>query len=249
MIRALWKLTWLEIKIFVREPMGVFGTIGIPVLVFIVMTRLLGASMPSTPRQPGWPGSSFLPVLTSILIALSAVTSLITIVSIYREGGILKRLRATPLPPVVILSAHVLVKLIFTAITLIAMLLAGRRYFPPDAHIPVASFAAALLFTTWAILSIGFVIASIVPTARFAQPIATFIVYPLLGVSGLFYPIERLPPALQMLSQVSPLTYAVSLLDGIWKNESWLAHGTDVAALVLTFAVCTAVSSKVFRWE
>ena len=249
MIRALWKLTWLEIKIFAREPMGVFGTIGIPVLVFIVMTRLLGASMPSTPRQPGWPGSSFLPVLTSILIALSAVTSLITIVSIYREGGILKRLRATPLPPVVILSAHVLVKLIFTAITLIAMLLAGRRYFPPDAHIPVASFAAALLFTTWAILSIGFVIASIVPTARFAQPIATFIVYPLLGVSGLFYPIERLPPALQMLSKVSPLTYAVSLLDGIWKNESWLAHGTDVAALVLTFAVCTAVSSKVFRWE
>jgi ABC-2 type transport system permease protein len=248
-MRALWKLTWLEIKIFVREPMGVFGTIGIPVLVFVVMTRLLGASVPSTPRPSGFPGSSLLPVLTSILIALSAVTSLITIVSIYREGGILKRLRATPLPPVVILTAHVAVKLIFTAITLFAMLLAGRRYFPPDAHIPVASFAAALLFTTWAILSIGFVIASIVPTARFAQPIATFIVYPLLGVSGLFYPIERLPPALQMLSTVSPLTYAVSLLDGIWKNESWIAHGTDIAALVVTFAICTAISSKVFRWE
>ena len=247
-MRALGKLTWLEIKIFVREPMGVFGTIGIPVLVFVVMTRLLGASVRSAPRPP-FPDSSFLPVLTSILIALSAVTSLITIVSIYREGGILKRLRATPLPPVVILTAHVLVRLIFTAITLVVMLLAGRRYFPPDAHIPVASFAAALLFTTWAILSIGFVIASMVPTARFAQPIATFIVYPLLGVSGLFYPIERLPPALQMLSTVSPLTYAVSLLDGIWNNESWLSHGTDVAALVLTVAICTAVSSKVFRWE
>jgi ABC-2 type transport system permease protein len=249
MIRALAKLTWLEIKIFVREPLGVFGTIGIPVLVFVVMTRILGPSVRSAPRPPGFPDSSFLPVLTSILIALSAVTSLITIVSIYREGGILKRLRATPLPPVVILTAHVVVKLVFTGITLVAMLLAGRRYFPPDAHVPVASFAAALLFTTWAILSIGFVIASMVPTARFAQPIATFVVYPLLGVSGLFYPIERMPPALQMLSTVSPLTYAVSLLDGIWKNESWLVHGTDVAALVLTFAVCTAVSSKVFRWE
>ena len=249
MIRALWKLTWLEIKIFVREPLGVFGTIGIPVLVFVVMTRIFGPSVRSAPRSPGFPDSSFLPVLTSILIALSAVTSLITIVSIYREGGILKRLRATPLPPVVILTAHVAVKLIFTGITLVAMLLAGRRYIPPDAHVPVASFAAALLFTTWAVLSIGFVIASMVPTARFAQPIATFIVYPLLGVSGLFYPIERMPPALQMLSTVSPLTYAVSLLDGIWKNESWLAHGTDVAALVLTFAVCTAISSKVFRWE
>ena len=249
MIRALVKLTWLEIKIFVREPLGLFGTIGIPVLVFVVMTRLLGASVTSAPRQPGWPGSSFLPVLTSILIALSAVTSLITIVSIYREGGILKRLRATPLPPVVILGAHVMVKLIFTAITLVAMLLAGRRYFPPGVQIPVASFGAALLFTTWAILSIGFVIASIVPTARFAQPIATLIVYPILGVSGLFYPIERMPQLLQTVAAASPLTYAVSLLDGIWKGESWLDHGTDVAALALTFVVCTAISSKVFRWE
>jgi ABC-2 type transport system permease protein len=188
-------------------------------------------------------------VLTSILIALSAVVSLIAIVSIYREGGILKRLRATPLPPIVILTAHVLVKLIFTAITLAAMLLAGRRYFPPDVQIPVLSFGAALIFTTWAILSIGFVIASVVPTARFAQPLATMIVYPMLGLSGLFYPIERMPATLQMIARASPLTYAVSLLDGIWKGESWLAHGTDVAALVLTFIVCTAISVKVFRWE
>lgn len=249
MIRALAKLTWLEIKIFVREPLGVVGTIGIPVAVFVATTRLLGPTASAASRQPGWPGSAFLPVLTSLLIALSAVVSLIAIVSIYREGGILKRLRATPLHPVVILSAHVLVKLIFTAITLAAMLLAGRRYFPPDAQVPFLSYGAALLFTTWAILSIGFLIASIVPTARFAQPLATMIVYPMLGVSGLFYPIERMPPALQMLARVSPLTYAVSLLEGIWKGESWLAHGTDVAALLLTFVVCTIISAKVFRWE
>src|SRR4029453_10307521 len=116
MIRALATLTWLEIKIFVREPLGVFGSVGIPVLVFVVMTRLLGRVITPAPRQPGWPGDSFLPVLTSILIALSAVVSLIAIISIYREGGILKRLRATPLPPVVILAAHVLLKVIFPAI-------------------------------------------------------------------------------------------------------------------------------------
>jgi ABC-2 type transport system permease protein len=249
MIRALAKLTWLEIKIFIREPLGLFGTVGIPVLVFVVMTRMLGTSVTAAPQRPGWPGSSFLPVLTSILIALSAFVSLIAIISIYREGGILKRLRATPLPPIVILTAHVLVKLIFTAITLTAMLLFGRRYFPPGAQVPIVSYAAALLFTTWAILSIGFVIASLVPTARFAQPLATIVMYPMLGVSGLFYPIERMPPALQAIASVSPLTYAVSLLDGIWKGESWFAHRADVAALVLTFVICTAISAKVFRWE
>ena len=53
MIRALAKLTWLEIKIFVREPLGVFGTVGIPVLVFVVTTRLLGTSVTSPVSRGG----------------------------------------------------------------------------------------------------------------------------------------------------------------------------------------------------
>ena len=40
MLRGLWKLTWLEIKIFVREPLGLFGTVGIPVLLFVALGRL-----------------------------------------------------------------------------------------------------------------------------------------------------------------------------------------------------------------
>ena len=52
------------------------------------------------------------------MISASAVLSLVSIIAIYREGGILKRLRATPLRPRTILTAHVLVKLVFTALTL-----------------------------------------------------------------------------------------------------------------------------------
>src|SRR6202035_4131392 len=111
-----------------------------------------------------------LPVLASIMIAISAVLSLVTIISIYREGGILKRLRATPLRPYTILTAHVIVKLMLTAATLALMLMAGRSYFPLDAHVPWLSFTMALIFSTLSILSVGFLIASIVPTARFAQP-------------------------------------------------------------------------------
>ena len=46
-----------------------------------------------------------------------------------------------------------------------------------------------------------------------------------------------------------PLTYAVSLLEGIWKGDAWWAHLGDVAALAVVFIGCTAVSAKVFRWE
>jgi ABC-2 type transport system permease protein len=248
-MKALLKLTWLEVKIFVREPMGVFGTVGIPVLVFLLASRLGGPRMARAAMQPGGVVSAFVPVLASILMSLSAITSLVTIVSIYREGGILKRLRATPLSPTVILSAHVLVKLFFTILTLVIMVLAGRRYFPPDAAVPLFSYSVALTFTTWAILSIGFLIASIVPTARFAQPLAALILYPMIALSGLFFPIDVLPPSLRLLARAQPLAYAVSLLDGIWRGEGWAAHLGDVAALTLFFFVFTAIASRVFRWE
>ena len=138
-MRALLKLTWLEIKIFVREPMGVFGTVGIPVLVFLIASRFAGPRVARAAIQPDGGVLAVLPVLASILMALSAISSLVAIISIYREGGILKRLRATPLSPTVILSAHVLVKLLFTLLTLAIMVLLGRQYFPPGAPVPLLS--------------------------------------------------------------------------------------------------------------
>jgi ABC-2 type transport system permease protein len=249
MLRGLTKLTWIEIKIFLREPLGAFGTIGAPVLIFVVLGRIAGRTL----APPALAASNFvrvgLPVFASILIAIGAVQSLVTIISIYREGGILKRLRATPLRPQTILTAHVLVKLMLALATLVAMVAAGRRYYPVDVHVPVFSFSMALLLATLSILSIGFLIASIVPTARFAQPIGAVILYPMLAISGLFMPVNSLTPAVRLVARVLPLTYAVSLLQGIWKGDAWSAHMGDVGALVLAFAVCTALSAKVFRWE
>jgi len=248
-MNALLKLTWLEIKIFAREPMGLFGTVGIPVLVFLVASNLAGPRIAQAAARPGGVVSAFLPVLASIMMALSAISSLVTIVSIYREGGILKRLRATPLSPTVILSAHVIVKLLFTVLTLAIMVLAGRRYLPPAVSVPLVSYGVALTFSTWAILSIGFLIASLVPTARFAQPLAALILYPMLALSGLFFPIDSLPSSLQMVARALPLGYAVSLLDGIWRGEGWVAHLDDVSALVVFFVVFTAIARRFFRWE
>jgi ABC-2 type transport system permease protein len=249
MLRGLWKLTWIEIKIFLREPLGAFGSVGFPVLIFLVLGRMAGHRLAS----PSLSASGFirasLPVLASLLIAVNAVLSLVTIISIYREGGILKRLRATPLHPQTILTAHVIVKLMLTAATLALMVLAGKRYYPIGLHVPLFSFTLALLISTCSILSIGFLIASIVPTARFAQPIGAVILYPMFAVSGLFVPVASLPPLLHAVARVSPLTYAVPLLQGIWTGDAWSAHLGDVAALAVVFTVCTALSAKVFRWE
>jgi ABC-2 type transport system permease protein len=250
MWRGLWKLIWLEIKIFLREPLGALGTILIPVILFIGLGRLAGGSRTRAPFVADSTLVSVgLPVFAAVMIAISAVLSLVTIVSIYREGGILKRLRATPLRPQTILSAHVVVKLLLTAVTLLLMVLAGKRYYPVAVVAPLFSFSIALVISTTAILSLGFVIAGIVPTARFAQPVGALVLYPMVGLSGLFFPVTALPPALQVVSRLLPLTYAVSLMQGIWMGEAWSAHLSDIAALIVVCLVCTALSAKVFRWE
>ena len=72
----------------------------------------------------------------------------------------------------------------------------------------------------------------------------------MVALSGLFFPIDGLPAAMRVLARAQPLTYAVSLLDGIWRGEGWSAHLGDVMALVLSFsssprlpAACSAGSS------
>ncbi len=249
MLRGLLRLTWIEIKVFFREPLGAVGTVIMPVLVFV----LLGKFGSNVSPDSGFTSSSAfrvdVPVFAAVLISINAVLSLVAIIAIYREGGILKRLRATPLRATTILTAHVLVKLLLTAATLTLTILAGKRYYPVGADVPLFSFGVALVIATWSILSVGFIIASIVPTARFAQPVGAIILYPMVALSGLFVPVEAMSPALQRIAGVLPLTYAVSLLRGIWGGDAWRTHLGDIGALALVFVICTALASRVFRWE
>jgi ABC-2 type transport system permease protein len=247
--RGLAALTWLEIKIFVREPLGVIGSIFVPIFVFVIIGRTFGARMTGADEgRRGLVGVD-LAVFAALLIAISAVLSLVTIIAIYREGGILKRLRATPLRPLTILTSHVIVKLLFTAVTVTAMTFLGKRYLPVDIPIPWVAFTAATLVSTLSILSLGFVLASLAPTARFAQPVGTIVLYPMIGISGLFAPIAEMPGPLQVVAHLTPATYAVSLMRGAWHGDSWLQHGGDLAGLAVIFIVCTALAVRWFRWE
>ena len=252
MLRGLWKLTWLEIKIFVREPLGAFGTIGIPVLVFVVLGRhgRAGRLAPSVAGRQRLSSSVGLPVFASILIAISAVLSLVTIISIYREGGILKRLRATPLRPHTILTAHVLVKLSAHRGHARADG-AGRQALLPGRHRRPAGSVHDRAAHQHAEHPVDR-LPHRQRRAHRALRAADRRGHPLsddrpLGAlrAGRVAAARRC----RLVARVLPLTYAVSLLQGIWKGDAWSAHLGDVAALAVVFVVCTALSAKVFRWE
>lgn len=238
------KLTWIEIKVFLREPLGAIGTVLIPVVVFVVLSQFFGGDGPDRSLF-----SDDLPVFAVILAAIGAVLSLTTIIAIYREGGILKRLKATPLSPLVILSTHVVVKILLTSVTLVLLLMAGRRFYSGAPPAAPWSFFLGLVLVTVSLLSLGFVLASVVRTARFAQPVGSIFLYTLLAVSGLFFPLSLLPKPWQIAALASPLTHAVALLRGLWDGTGWTSLWIAVLALVANFVVCTALSARLFRWE
>ncbi|MEA3245113.1 MAG: ABC transporter permease [Gemmatimonadota bacterium] len=263
MFRGFWKLTWLEAKIFAREPMGFVGSLVVPAVFFVVFGRVIGSPVPAggaagagaardaaaaAAAAAGAPPFN-VAIVTAIIIAITSVQSLVAIMAIYREGGILKRLRATPLSPVTILGSHVTVKLAFTTVNLLILVMLGRRLFPGAMHVNLVSFTAALLLGTLSILSLGFVIASLVPTARFAQPIGAFVLYPMLSVSGLFFPLAGAPGAVRAVAWALPTTHAVALLQGVWDGSGWAAHWPNALALVAFFATFSAIATRVFRWE
>jgi len=247
-MRGLLKLTWLEIRIFVREPLGFVAAVGVPLAMFLVLGRSVTPGTDHSARTTQFLTQD-LPLFISIFISINAALSLIAVISIYREGGILKRLRATPLRPAVILGAHVLVKLFFTGISLALTVLAGRRFYPVPLHAHVAEFALAVVVTTVAILCMGFVVASWVGTARFAQLIGSVVFYPMLVVSGMFVPLSSMPQPLAVLGNVLPMSHAVALLRGAWVGVSWLELLPHLGALALTIVICLALTTRVFRWE
>ena len=244
-LRGFWKLTWVETKIFAREPMGFFATLVMPVVLFVILGRAFGTGMQSKAPDVGITFNAA--ILAAVVIAINAVQSLMAIIAIYREGGILKRLRATPLSPVTILGAHVVVKLGFTVVSTSLLVLAGRRLFPGVMHVSVISFGLAVLLSTLSILSLGFVLAGLVPTSRFAQPLGAVVLYPMLAISGLFYPVKLLPQWMQIIAAALPTTHAVSLMQGVWDGSGW--QWTNAAALLVLFVVYTALSTRIFRWE
>ncbi len=116
-------------------------------------------------------------------------------------------------------------------------------------HVNLFSFTIALLICTWSILSIGFLIASIVPTARFAQPIGATIMYPMVALSGLFTPIQSLPPFFHALARVRAAHLRGGAASGNLEWRFLVGARRRRGRAGVDFCFLHGLSAKVFRWE
>ncbi|OQA16148.1 MAG: Inner membrane transport permease YbhR [Chloroflexi bacterium ADurb.Bin360] len=247
-MKSLLKMSWMEAKLFLREPASAFFTLVFP-LIYLFLYGAISGNEP-TPMYGGQRTIEVaIPSLTAVIIAMAGLMSNTMTMATYREKGILRRLRTTPVSPLVVLVAQVIVTFVMTLLGMVLLVVAGRLVFGVRFTGNVFSLLAGFTLGSLSFFSIGFILAGIMPTVRTAWVAAMVIVYPMLLLSGAFFAVEVLPPFVQKISSFIPLTYIVNLLRGLWSGEPWSSHLRDVAVLVGMLVLGVGLAAKTFRWE
>ncbi len=247
-MRALTKYTWTEIKLFLREPIGAFFTLVFPLMMLFLFGTIYG-NEPSPLFYGYGTVDVSVPAYTAMIIGTTGIMGLTITISTYRENGILRRLRVTPLRPYIILIAQVAVNFLMTAAGMLLLILAGKLVYDLRFDGNVLNVALAFMLSSLSFFSLGFVLAAVMPNARTAQVVGMVIFYPMLFLSGAGMPLEILPDKVRNISKFLPLTYVVTLLRGLWTGGTWDQHNTEVIVLVTLLAVGVLISAKAFRWE
>jgi ABC-2 type transport system permease protein len=247
-MKSLLKMTMIEAKLFLREPVGAFFTLVFP----LMMLFLFGSIYGNEPTQYfGGRGTVDIsvPAYTAMIIATTSLMGLTITMAAYREKGVLRRLRTTPISPLVILVAQVIVLFIMTMIGMLVLIIAGKLVYNLQFDGNAFSVLAAFVLCTLSFFALGFVLAGLMPTARTAQVVGLVILYPMLFLSGAGFPRELLPEGILKISTFLPLTYVVTLLRGLWIGDAWSQHLTEVIVLAGLLVLGVIISMKTFRWE
>jgi ABC-2 type transport system permease protein len=248
MMKSLMKMTWMEAKLFLREPMGAFFTLIFPLMMLFLFGSIYG-NEPSAYFNGYGTIDISVPAYTAMIIATTSLMGLVITITTYREKGVLRRLRTTPISPLVILSAQVIVLFIMTLAGMFLLIVAGKLVYHIRFEGNILSVFAGFVLCCLSFFAIGFILASLLSTGRTAQVVGLVILYPMLFLSGAGFPRELLPETIKKVSTFLPLTYVVNLLRGLWVGETWSQHSTDVIVLVAFLVLGVLISAKTFRWE
>ena len=178
-------------KIFWRNPASVFFTVMFPVMFLVLLGVIVHGQ--TIHAQGGIDATTyFVPAVITLAVVSATMVNLAMSLTILREGGVLKRLRGTPLPGWVFIAgrignAFVTALLMFVLVTALGRLLFG---------VPVPWSRLAPLLVTLAVGSasfcaLGVALTTIIPSREAAPAITNLVVFPLYFLSGVFIPRAR----------------------------------------------------------
>jgi ABC-2 type transport system permease protein len=246
------RLFWHEVKVeqllFWRSREAAFFTFFLPVIFFLIFGSIYGDSIITKEHLRAAP---FLEAgMIGYGVASVAFAGLAITMVIRRESGVLKRVRATPLPPATYLVAVLVSTLIVFAIEALIVVLLGRVLY--GVHFPhrLGSLVLALLLGATAFAALGLGITGLVRSAEGSSAVVNIVYLPMAIVSGTFFSTHNYPAFLKWLAEALPLTHFTALtrhvmLDGrpIW------TQGSQVLVVALWGAGGLAAAVRGFRWE
>jgi ABC-2 type transport system permease protein len=247
-MRAYIKLSIMALRLYLREPVAAFFVMAFPSLLLVLFGSIYGNT--PTPLLGGRGTIDVsMPSYTGLILTTVALMNIPITTSSYRELGVLRRFRASPLRPETYLAADVSANLLMTLIGMVVLLVMARLIYHVEFPGQMAGFLVAVLLSCVAMFSLGYLIAGLAPGARLAQVAGMILLYPMMFLSGAGMPIELLPDSIRRISNFLPLTYAVNLLKGIWFGDAWSAHLLDVGVLAVMVVLLGGLAVRLFRWE
>jgi ABC-2 type transport system permease protein len=234
-----------EQRVFWRNREGAFFVFLFP----IVFLLLLGSVYDGT--IDGYEASDLLLVgLLGYGAANTAFAGLAIMLVIRREGGLLKRIRSTPLPGATYLLAVLLSLLVVFLLQSAAMFALGISVFGADGPGDIVSLLAVMLLGVAAFAGMGFAAAALIRSADGASAVINLILLPMAFISGSFVPTQEYPEWLQTLGDVLPLKHLIDLLRGVYLDGMPIWDAPGSVAVVAAWGLAGAlVAARRFGWE
>ena len=240
------RLTLVELKLFLREPMAVFFSVAFPALLVVILGLVPAFRVPDRALGGLRVIDVYVPIAVTFVLAMLALSAMPTTLATYRERGILRRLATTPVPPAALLAAQMAMSFLVAVVAVVVVLAVGRLAFGVALPRQAAGFALALVLGTAAVLAMGLVVAALASSARVAQAVGTILFFPTLFFAGLWVPVQVMPAPLRRISDLTPLGATAQALQhassGAWPEP---LHLLVMAGYVVVFG---AVAARWFRW-
>ena len=192
----------------------------------------------------------FVPGVVSMSLMQLGIFSSLTMVSL-RERKILKRLGATPLPRRTLVLSQVVLRLMIAAVQTVIILAVGHLAFGVQVGNQIGLMVAFILLGGLSFVAMGYLVASFARSEASGQAIVQAIQFPMMFLSGIFWPIEFAPDWLQPIIKLMPLTYLGDALRQVMVEGSskLFSLPVDAAVLVGWLVISLLIAFRYFRWE
>ncbi|MGN9789106.1 ABC transporter permease [Nonomuraea sp. ZG12] len=244
---ATWRLIKTESTLCVRDKVAPLWGIGFPLVLLIVLGSI------SDLREPVEGGGGltyfdlYVPVLILFNLAILATASLPTTLAGYRENGVLRRMRTTPVGPARVLAAQLVANFAIAVIAVILFLAVAGLGFGVELPKHPLGFALAWLLAAAALLAIGLLITALAPGRGPATAIGTVLFFPLMFFAGLWIPISQMPPLLANIAHYTPLGAGMGAFQDAYLGD--FPSAAPLLTLAAYATVCAFIAVRWFRWE